>query len=58
LVLMRACTRIRALAGGAGGTPSAVLVDAEDKVASEVAVGEPAVLEVAGVRRSGLGCEF
>jgi thiol-disulfide isomerase/thioredoxin len=33
---------------GAGGTPSAVLVDAEGKVASEVAVGAPAVLELAG----------
>jgi peroxiredoxin len=33
---------------GATGTPSAVLVDAERKVASEVAVGAPAVLELAG----------
>jgi len=33
---------------GASGTPSAVLVDAEGKVASEVAVGDPAVLELAG----------
>ena len=33
---------------GAGGTPSAVLVDKEGKVASEVAVGAPAVLELAG----------
>jgi peroxiredoxin len=33
---------------GAGGTPSAVLVDAEGKVASEVAVGAPAVFELAG----------
>jgi thiol-disulfide isomerase/thioredoxin len=32
---------------GAGGTPSAVLVDAEGKVASEVAIGAPAVLELA-----------
>jgi thiol-disulfide isomerase/thioredoxin len=32
---------------GTGGTPSAVLVDAEGKVASEVAVGAPAVLELA-----------
>jgi thiol-disulfide isomerase/thioredoxin len=32
---------------GASGTPSAVLVDAEGKVASEVAVGAPAVLELA-----------
>ena len=35
---------------GASGTPSAVLVDAEGKVASEVAVGAPAVLELAGAR--------
>jgi thiol-disulfide isomerase/thioredoxin len=33
---------------GAGGTPSAVLVDKEGKLASEVAVGAPAVLELAG----------
>jgi thiol-disulfide isomerase/thioredoxin/uncharacterized membrane protein YphA (DoxX/SURF4 family) len=33
---------------GAMGTPSAVLVDAEGKVASEVAVGAPAILELAG----------
>ncbi len=33
---------------GAGGTPSAVLIDAEGKIASEVAVGTPAVLELAG----------
>jgi len=32
---------------GAAGTPSAVLVDAEGRVASEVAVGAPAVLELA-----------
>jgi len=32
---------------GASGTPSGVLVDAEGKVASEVAVGAPAVLELA-----------
>jgi hypothetical protein len=32
---------------GATGTPSAVLVDAEGRVASEVAVGAPAVLELA-----------
>jgi hypothetical protein len=37
---------------GAGGTPSAVLVDAEGRVASEVAVGAPAVLELAGVNRT------
>ena len=33
---------------GASGTPSAVLVDSEGKVASEVAVGAPAVLALAG----------
>jgi thiol-disulfide isomerase/thioredoxin len=33
---------------GASGTPSAVLVDEEGKVASEVAVGAQAVLELAG----------
>ena len=32
---------------GVGGTPSAVLVDAEGKVASEAAVGAPAVLALA-----------
>jgi thiol-disulfide isomerase/thioredoxin len=35
---------------GAGGTPSAVLVDVESKIASEVGVGAPAVLELAGVK--------
>jgi hypothetical protein len=35
---------------GAGGTPSAILVDEEGKIASEVVVGAPAVLELAGVR--------
>lgn len=35
---------------GAAGTPSAVLVDKEGKVASEVAVGAPAVLELARAR--------
>ena len=34
---------------GASGTPSGVIVDAEGKVASEVAVGAQAVLELAGV---------
>ncbi len=38
---------------GASGTPSAVLVDEEGKVASEVAVGAPAVLALAGVTQSG-----
>jgi hypothetical protein len=33
---------------GASGTPSAVLVDEGGKVASEVAVGAEAVLELAG----------
>lgn len=33
---------------GADGTPSAVLVDAGGRVASEVAIGAPAVLELAG----------
>ena len=37
---------------GASGTPAAVLVDAEGKVASEVAVGAPAVLELAGFRQT------
>jgi peroxiredoxin/uncharacterized membrane protein YphA (DoxX/SURF4 family) len=37
---------------GASGTPSAVLVDAEGNVASEVAVGAPAVLELAGARQA------
>jgi|SRR5215213_486885 len=37
---------------GASGTPSAVLVDSEGKIASEVAVGAPAVLEVAGANRA------
>ncbi len=37
---------------GASGTPSAVLVDAEGKVASEVTVGAPRVLELAGTRHA------
>jgi thiol-disulfide isomerase/thioredoxin len=37
---------------GASGTPSAVLVDAEGKVASEVAVGAPAVMELAGADKA------
>jgi hypothetical protein len=32
---------------GANGTPMAVLVDAEGKIASEVAAGAPAVLTLA-----------
>jgi peroxiredoxin len=38
---------------GASGTPAAVLVDAEGKVASEVAVGAPTVLELARGSRTG-----
>ena len=37
---------------GASGTPSAVLVDAKGKIASEVAVGAPAVLQLAKARRT------
>jgi hypothetical protein len=37
---------------GASGTPSAVLVDEAGKIASEVAVGAPAVLELAGAGRT------
>jgi peroxiredoxin/uncharacterized membrane protein YphA (DoxX/SURF4 family) len=37
---------------GASGTPSAVLVDAEGRIASEVAVGAPAVLDLAGASRA------
>src|SRR5918995_1051452 len=37
---------------GASGTPSAVLVDAEGKIASEVAVGAPAVPGLAGASRA------
>jgi hypothetical protein len=36
---------------GASGPLSAVLVDAEGKVASEVALGAPAVLQLAGIGR-------
>jgi thiol-disulfide isomerase/thioredoxin len=39
---------------GASGTPSAVLVDEEGKVASELAVGAPAVLTLAGASQSGV----
>jgi peroxiredoxin len=38
---------------GASGTPSAVLVDAQGKVASDIVVGAPAVLELAGASRTG-----
>jgi len=37
---------------GSSGTPSAVLIDAEGKVASELALGAPAVLELAGMTRT------
>jgi thiol-disulfide isomerase/thioredoxin/uncharacterized membrane protein YphA (DoxX/SURF4 family) len=37
---------------GASGTPSAVLVDAQGKVASDIAVGAPAVMELAGAHRT------
>jgi hypothetical protein len=37
---------------GASGTPSAVLVDEDGKIASEVAVGAPAVLELARAKRT------
>jgi thiol-disulfide isomerase/thioredoxin/uncharacterized membrane protein YphA (DoxX/SURF4 family) len=37
---------------GASGTPSAVLVDGEGRIASELAVGAPAVLGLAGVSRT------
>jgi peroxiredoxin len=38
---------------GASGTPSSVLVDAQGKVASDIAVGSPAVLQMAGASRTG-----
>ncbi len=37
---------------GATGTPSAVLVDAEGRVASEIGVGAQAVLALAGYDRT------
>lgn len=37
---------------GASGTPSGVLIDPEGKVASEVAVGAPAVLGLAGANQA------
>jgi peroxiredoxin len=37
---------------GASGTPSAVLVDEEGNIASELAVGAPAVLALAGARQA------
>ena len=36
---------------GAGGTPSAVLIDGRGKISSDVAVGAPAVLALAGVKQ-------
>jgi protein-disulfide isomerase len=39
---------------GASGTPSAVLVDEEGKVASELVVGGPAVLALSGATQSGV----
>ena len=36
---------------GAGGTPSAVPADEDGRIASEVAVGGPVVLELASLRR-------
>jgi peroxiredoxin len=38
---------------GASGTPSAVLVDEDGKVASELGVGAPAVLALAGASQTG-----
>jgi peroxiredoxin len=37
---------------GAAGTPSAVIVDEGRRIASEVAVGAPAVLELIGIKRA------
>jgi hypothetical protein len=37
---------------GASGTPSAVLVDEEGNIASDVAVGAPGVLELAGNKQA------
>lgn len=37
---------------GAGGTPSAVLVDEEGKIASKLGVGAPAVIEMARTRQA------
>ena len=47
-----------ALAGrafGANGTPSAVLIDGEGKIASEVAVGAPSILELARANKGRIG---
>ncbi len=40
---------------GAAGTPSAVLIDAEGRVASEVAIGASAILELAGAHAARAG---
>ena len=50
VVLDQAFTVGRAF--GANGTPSAMLVDDEGKIASELAVGAPAVLALAGRGRA------
>jgi thiol-disulfide isomerase/thioredoxin len=47
LVLLDSGFRVGQLLGG-GGTPSAVLVDEQGRIASEVGVGAPAVLALAG----------
>lgn len=39
---------------GASGTPSAVLVDADGKIAANTAVGAPAVLALAGAGQAPL----
>ena len=44
--------RKKSRAFGATGTPSAVLVDAEGRIASDVAVGAPAVMGLAGASRA------
>jgi len=38
---------------GANGTPSAVLIDEEGRIASVVVVGAPSVLELAGAKKEG-----
>jgi hypothetical protein len=38
----------------ASGTPSAILVDTEGRIASEVAVGAPAVIGLAGASQADL----
>jgi protein-disulfide isomerase len=42
---------------GAGGTPAAILLDADGRVASGVAVGAPAVLALAGDAARAIGLE-